>query len=33
VAQIHGTSTDSPTMTLVLLTSEETRVVDLLRDI
>lgn len=33
VAQIHGTSTDSPTMTLVLLTAEETRVVDLLRDI
>ncbi|MHB1342756.1 MAG: ACT domain-containing protein [Thermoleophilia bacterium] len=33
VAQIHGTSTNSPTMTLVLLTSEETRVVDLLRDI
>lgn len=33
VAQIHGTSTDAPTMTLVLLTTDETRVVDLLHDL
>lgn len=33
VAQIHGTSTDAPTMALVLLTTDETRVVDLLHDL
>lgn len=33
VAQIHGTSGDGPTATLVLLTSEETRVIDLLQDV
>lgn len=32
VAQIHGTSGAGPTATLVLLTSEETRVVDILKD-
>ena len=33
VAQIHATSTDAPTMTIVMLTSEETRVIDLLREL
>lgn len=33
VAQIHGTSTDASTMTLVLLTSDETKVIGLLEDL
>lgn len=33
VAQIHATSTDAPTMTIVLYTSEETRVIDLLHEL
>lgn len=33
VAQIHATSTDAPTMTLVLLTDNETKVIGLLQDL
>lgn len=33
VAQIHATSTNAPTMTIVLYTSEETRVIDLLHEL
>lgn len=33
VAQIHATSTNSPTMTIVLLTTEEAKVIGLLQDL
>jgi hypothetical protein len=33
IAQIHGTSTDAPTVTIVMLTSDETRVIELLQDL
>lgn len=33
IAQIHATSTDAPTMTLVLLTDNETKVIGLLQDL
>jgi hypothetical protein len=33
VAQIHASSTDSPTVTIVMLTSDETKVVSLLQDV
>ncbi len=32
VAQMHATSTDAPTMTIVMLTSDEIRVIGILRD-
>ncbi|MBU2603930.1 MAG: ACT domain-containing protein [Actinobacteria bacterium] len=32
VEQIHATSTDAPTMTIVMLTSDEIRVIGILRD-
>jgi hypothetical protein len=33
VAQIHATSTDAPTMTIVMLTDDETKVISLLQDV
>jgi hypothetical protein len=33
VAQIHATSSDGPTVTIVMLTDEETKVVDLIRQL
>lgn len=32
IAQIHATSTDAPTMTIVMLTDDETKVISLLQD-
>jgi hypothetical protein len=33
VAQIHATSTDAPTMTIVMLTDDATKVISLLQDV
>jgi hypothetical protein len=33
IAQIHATSTDAPTTTIVLLTTDETKVIGLLQDV